>query len=1058
MNGLIAWWARNTVAANLLMIFIFFAGFAGYSMMEREMEPQVQFSGLQVQVTWPGASPREVEEQIVSKIEARVADLDNIDWTRSQSREGVGFVWIRGDIRSATDFAETMDEVKSRVNSISSFPRDIEPPVVQRWENTNEFIRIGVHGNLDEKSLTNLAKDLRLEVEKLPAISRVQLFGIRNEEVSIEVSEDALRRYGLSFQDVANAIRSTSLNISSGTIRTEAGEKKIVTRNQANSKADFENIVVRQNSDGATIRVGDIADVIDGFVDNPILATMNGDPAVLIQVLTTETMDVVTASNGVSEWIENRSKTLPSGVTLTLWNDTAEAFKGRMSTIINSAGLGLILVMIVLLLTLRPKVALWVGIGIGTAYLGAFIFLDTVGVSLNMISTFAFLLVLGIVVDDAIVVGESIHHEAGKTGGGLSASILGTQLVAKPVIFAVLTTIIAFMPWIFISGETSEFTRQITWVVILALVFSLVESLLILPAHLSKMKPRKNLSGFGKFQKRIADAIINVADKKYRKWGERAVEYRYFTLIGFISFAAVLFSLVPLGYVKFGFMPEIDSDEISIDIKLPEGTPYSEAQRILKVVQNAEKKLVDEAAQESGGKEQLIENWYTRSRRDSVLAMIKLTPPELRGEKSAKEIALRLRELVGEIPVAEEVNVRYTLNDGGPGMQYAITHNDLDILQEAVTEVEKKLRTYSELYDVRNNLQSTGQEISITLLPGAEKLGLNLRDVSRQVRQAYFGEEVQRLARNGEDVKAYVRYPLTSRRSMESLKNFRVQTPSGEQVPLLSIAELGYRPGITGILHWDRDRSAIISADLKDDVGGKIRDELDKEFWPKIESEYPGLKRIMIGQAEGERRFFEEVQTLYLMAFFVMYMMLAIAFHSYSQPLLILIAIPFAYVGAIVGHAVMGQSMALFSFFGIAAAAGVVVNDNLVLVDYYNRLRERGMPARQAIVEAGVTRFRPILLTSVTTFVGLVPMMLEKSIQAAFLQPIVISLAFGVLLAFFVTLLLVPAMCSIGVDYGILKQRVKDWFTAPWRDADSSPSTAHRTGIDPNTIETDYAE
>lgn len=1044
MNGLIAWWARNTVAANLMMLFIFIAGFIGYNSLEREMEPRVQISGLQINAAWPGASPQEVEEQIVSKIEERLSDLDNIDWTRSQSGEGFGAVFVRGDIRSSTDFAQTMDEIKARVDSISSFPRGMEPPRVQRWENTNEYIRIGVHGDLGEKEISRLAKELRREVANLPAISRVQLFGIRNEEISIEVSEEALRRYNLTFSQVAAAIRNTSLNISAGTIRTDVGEMKIISRNQANSAKAFDNIIIRQTADGGTIRLGDVAKVIDGFEDNPILATMNGEPAVLIQVLSTEIMDIVKASNGVKKWIEERNKTLPEGVSLTLWNDTAEAFKGRISTITNSALLGLVLVMIVLLLSLRPKVALWVCVGIATAYFGAFVLMDAVGVSLNMISTFAFLLVLGIVVDDAIVVGESIHHESTNTGGGLSAAILGAQLVAKPVIFAVLTTILAFLPWIFISGETSEFTRQITWVVILALFFSLVESLLILPAHLSKMKPRKNMGPLGRLQKSIADAIISFANTTYRKVADAVVKYRYTTIMAFLGIFVASFMLQSLGYVKFGFMPEIESDEISVNITLPEGTPYRVAEKILYRVQEAEKKLVAEAAEKTGGEEMLIENWYTRSRRDSVLAMMKLRDPEERGPISAKEISLRLRELIGEIPEAEEVSVTYTLNNGGPGLQFAIRHNDLDILQTAVAEIEDQLRTYSELYDIRNNLTSAGQEMSFKLLPGAEKLGLTLNDVSRQVRQAYFGEEVQRLPRDGEDVRVYVRYPLQSRRSMESLKDFRVRTPSGEEVPLLAIAEIEYRPGIKRILHWDRDRAAIVSADLKSEVRGKIMEDMNKNFWPQFEADYPGLKRGAIGQAEGEREFFAEVLSMYLLVFFGMYMLLAIAFKSYSQPILIMIAMPFAYIGAILGHAMMGEAMALFSYFGIAAAAGVVVNDNLVLVDYYNRLRERGMEPRKAIIEAGVTRFRPIMLTTVTTCVGLLPMMAEESIQAAFLKPIVISLAFGVLIAFFVTLMLVPAMCSAGVDIQNAKTRIKNWFTAPWRD--------HTDGADgPNT-------
>ncbi len=1015
MKALIRWWASNTVAANLLMLGIFIAGAVGFTQMEREMFPNVKFPGLQIVVAWPGAAPQEVEEQIVSRIEEAVSDMDNMEWVRSSSGEGVGEIYILAEQQA--NFTQFMNDIKIRVDSISTFPSDIEPPRVQQWQNRNEFIRVAVHGDLGERELKRLAEDLRREVAGLPAISVVQLFGVRNEEVAIEISEDSLRRYGLSFSEVADAIRGSSINQSAGSVRTDVGEYQLRARNLADTEIEFGEIIVRQTADGGTIRVRDVATVNDGFEDNEILATLNGEPAVLIQVMTTEIMDIVTASESVRDWIETRQDTLPSGASLTLWTDNAEAFKSRMDTITDAAFQGLLLVMLVLMLTLRPKVAFWVSVGIATAYAGAFIFLPAQGVSLNMLSTFAFLLVLGIVVDDAIVVGESIHAESHKKGsrGGLDAAVLGTQLVAKPVIFAVLTTIIAFLPWIFLSGSTSEFTRHITWVVILALIFSLIETLLILPAHLSKMKPRENMGRFGRFQKRIADSILSFADKQYRAIAIWSVKQRYVVSSLFFVIFLVGFALLSTGWVKSSFDPEIESDEIIINVVLPEGAPYSRALEILAQLQAAEQQLVDEVNTRTDGEGQLIENWYTRSRRDSVIAIVKLAPPEVR-EMSAKDATLRLRELIGEIPDAKEVTVQYTNGNNNPGFELSIRHQDLDVLQLATTELEDQLRTYDALYDVRNNLEGATEEIRMTLLPGADKLGITLNDVTRQVRQAYFGEEVQRLPRGGQDVRVKVRYPKESRQSIESLKEFRVRTTDGRELPLLSVVELEYAPGITRIQRWNGNRAARVSADLKDNVREDIMTDLDENFFPMWEQRYPGIERGSIGQAEGEARFMKEVMGLYGIALFVMYMMLAIAFRSYSQPILILVAMPFAFVGAVYGHGVLGETMAIFSYFGIAAAAGVVVNDNLVLIDYYNRLKAQGMRSAEAIIEAGVTRFRPILLTTVTTIVGLIPLMLERSIQAAFLKPIVIALSFGVFVAFFVTLMLVPAMVAIGRD------------------------------------------
>ncbi|MFT5140720.1 MAG: multidrug efflux pump subunit AcrB [Lysobacterales bacterium] len=1025
MRNLIQWWARNTVAANLAMIGIFVAGFIGFGSMERELDPQVKFPGLEINVSWPGASPQEVEDQIVSRIEESVRDLDAIEWVRSTA--GEGFANINILAQEQVDFAQFMNDVKVRMDAITSLPRDIEQPRVTQWINRNEYMRVAVHGDLGERELRRLAETLRREAAVLPAITVVQLFGTRNEEVTIEVSEEALRRYSLSFSDVAEAIKANSINQSSGSVRTEVGTYQLKVRNQADTQEEFAEIIVRQTAQGGTIRVGDVANVIDGFEDAPILATLNGEPAVLIQIMTTELMDIVTASDSIREWIDGRQATLPAGAKLTLWTDNAEDFKGRMKTITNSAAMGLVLVMIILLLTLRPKVAFWVAVGIATAYMGAFILLPTVGVSLNMLSTFAFLLVLGIVVDDAIIVGEGIHGKAKETNGGLEAAVEGTMLVAKPVIFGVITTIIAFLPWIFLDGSTSEFTRHITWVVILALVFSLIESLLILPAHLSKMKPRNmNKTGrFGRFQQGIAHGIVRFARTKYRKVGQFAVNRRYLVTSLFVFVLLLGFTLFGTGWVKKSFMPDIESDQIIVEVTMPEGAPYSRALEILAQLQAAEKALEEEVNQRTAGEGVLIENWYTRSRRDSVLAIVKLAPPEVR-DMTAKEASIRLRELMGDVPDAKHMSVNYSNGDNSPGFELSIRHPDLDLLRSATNELETQLRTYEAMYDVRNNLEGASEEIRLTLKSDATKLGVTLAEVNRQVRQAYFGEEVQRLPRMGQDVKVKVRYPLESRRSIESLKNFRVRTADGRELPLLSVADLEYAPGIKRIQRWNGNRAARVSADLKDDVREDIMNDLEENFFPEWKKRYPGIVTGSVGQAEGEKRFIKDVMGKYMIALFAMYALLAVAFRSYAQPILIMIAIPFAFVGAIFGHFIMNETMAIFSYFGIAAAAGVVVNDNLVLMDYCNRLTDKGMAGRDAIVKAGVARFRPILLTTVTTVVGLMPMMLERSIQAAFLKPVVVALAFGVMIALFVTLLLVPALYVIGIDINDLAVRIKN--------------------------------
>ncbi|MDA0978390.1 MAG: efflux RND transporter permease subunit, partial [Proteobacteria bacterium] len=764
--------------------------------------------------------------------------------------------------------------------------------------------------------------------------------------------------------------------------------------------------------------------------DEEILATMNGEPAVLLQVLSTENMQVVKTSDAVKAWMEERQKTLPEGVDLTIWFDTADVYKSRMSTIGNSAYMGLLLVFLVLILSLRPKVALWVTAGIGVAFMGTFALLPANDVSLNIMSTFAFLLVLGIVVDDAIVVGESIHQQTHRMGGGPKGAIEGAMVVSKPVFFAVLTTMIAFAPWFFVSGEDAQVTRQLSIVITLALTISLIEAFLILPAHLKDLHHREKLSKWAAWQKKLEEGVVGFANTYYRRGIEKAIEHRYVTAAVFITGLVISLGVFNSGWVKFNFMPDVENEIIYVNVELPVGTPYSRALAVLDQLQEAELKLIDEveaAAEATGGTGKLIEGWYTRSRRGSVIAIVKLAPPEIR-DLSAKQAATRLRELVGEIPDADNIEVNYTMNNGGPQLSYVLYHRDLDLLREASRELQAKLYTYDGTFFVRDNLRGETDELHIRLLPGVEKMGVTLSEVSRQVRQAYYGEEVQRLPRENGDVRVMVKYPLDLRRNLESLNHFRVRTSDGRELPLMSVVDVELTSGVQQIQRRDGERMVRVSAQVADDLSNDINTDISDNFLPDFEARYPGLKVGKSGRQEAEEEFFSEIGALYAVALFSMYALIAIAFRSYFLPLLVMTAIPFGFMGAVYGHLFFGVSMALFSYFGIGAAAGVVVNDNLVLVDYIERLRGEGKRLVEAVVESGVNRFRPILLTSVTTFVGLMPIMAERSTDAQFLKPAVLALAFGVLFALFVTLFMVPALYCIGEDIkqglGWLRSRV----------------------------------
>lgn len=1018
MQNLIAWWVRNPVAANLLMLGILISGWLGLSNIEKEAFPSIKPYQVQVDVVWPGASPQEIEQQVVQRVEDALETVNNVARLRAEARESLASITV--ETYPNVDLNGFLNDVKNAVDSVTSFPRDIENPRVRRMEWRQEIIRVAVVGDIGERTLTRLAQDLREDFAAQPFVSKVELFGARKEEVIIELSEQALRRYDLTFAEVANAIRSSSINLSSGQVRTATGDIQLRVLNLADSQSDFEQIIIRQTIDGAIVRVGDVARVLDAFEEEDILATLNGQPAVLLQVQATDEMQVVKTSEATKAWIEETNKSLPEGVKLELWFDTADIYTSRMDLIAESSILGLILVFVVLILTLRPRVALWVTAGIGVAFLGAFSLLPANDVSLNVMSTFAFLLVLGIVVDDAIVVGESIHHHTHLGMPGEQAAVMGTISVARPVIFAVLTTIVAFAPWLFVSGVEAQITRQLSIVITLALVVSLIEAFFILPAHLRHVEPRKNLKGLALRQQKIAHGIVIFSERYYGPFLERCLRNRYTTTMVFVSAFIISVGLFATGWVKFYFMPQVESEQIYINVNLPTGTPYSRALEVLDQLQSAERELKAqveaEAAKTGEGTGKLIEGWYTRSRRDNVVAIVRLAPPEVR-DLSARDAAERFRTLVGEIPDADEIRVNYTLDDNTPSVTFLLQHDDFDTLKRASKDLQLHLQGYEAAFFVRDDQQGELSELHFSLKPGAEKLGLSLIEISRQVRQGFYGEEVQRLPREFGDVRVMVRYPRDARSQLASLEDFRIRTPDGRSIPLTSVVDVTLGEGVQRINRRDGRRVVRVVASVDRDSVGEISRSVNGSFIPGLIEAYPGLEVLRGGSQESEAEFYSEIGALYTVALFVIYALIAIAFKSYALPLLIMTAIPFGFMGAVFGHLVYDLPMALFSYFGIGAAAGVVVNDNLVLVDYIRRREREGLSPPAAVLDAAVNRFRPILLTTVTTFVGLLPIMAERSTTAEFLKPAVLSLAFGVLFALFVSLLMVPALYLIGWDW-----------------------------------------
>lgn len=1022
MRGIVSWFAANTVAANLLMIVAFVGGIISFNVMEREFFPPGDINIAQVSVTWEGASPQDVEDQLVSLIEEAIADLDGIKRVTSTSREGVGTVLVEGF--NDVDIDTLLTDIERRVDQINNFPPAAFQPTVSQFAFAPPYFGLTVHGDVDARTIKRYAEQVRDDIAKLPGGQLARVQAVLDEEVSIEVTEESLRRYGLTFADIAMAVRRSSINSSGGQVRTDVGTINIQTRQLADTEEEFGNIIVSQTVDGGTIRVRDVAKVVDGFVDANLQTSYNGERSAFIFIDSPDKMDIVRYTDGLKKYIRESPQNLPESIKLDVFLDFSKDFKDRMNTITNSALIGALLVMIVLLLFLRPAVAFWVTIGIITAFAGGTLLLPFFGVSFNLLSLFAVLLVIGVIVDDAIVVGENIHKEV-ETGRnvGLKAAQVGTHAVMKPVIFGVLTTIIAFLPWAFLSGPERSFTQQISFVVVAALAFSLIESLLILPAHLSHMKPQ-NFSGIGgaltRIQRRIADSLIWVANYIYKPVLELALRARYATVL--IFFFLFIFATRLLGdsYVPFRFMPEIENDLIQVTIEMPDGTPFKRVEQVRDQLedglQRASEKLIEQYPEIDGG---FLQGRSIAAFDQRVQAWLTLAPPETRPKTaSTKEAALLMRDEVGAVPDAEDVSFDFTLNDNDSRVAFSISHESLDVLRAAADDVRAQLSTYGSLYDIGDNLSSAADEIRIKMLPGAETLGISQEDVSTQIRQAYFGEQAQRLARNGEDARVMVRLAKEDRNNIDNLKSLRIRTNDGRAIPFSEVAEISFAPGINSIQRRDRLRSVRIFAEVAGDVRNQIVADMNASYWPEFEKRYPGVERANAGGFEDERAFFREIIILLFMAFGGMYVLLATAFKSYFQPILLMTAIPFAYAGAVFGHYLFGVPMALFSFFGIAAAGGVVINDNLVLVDFINKRRAEGAGAMQALIDGGVSRFRPILLTSVTTFVGILPLIAERSISAQFLRPMVISLGCAVIFALFVSLLLVPALYAVGTEIG----------------------------------------
>jgi multidrug efflux pump subunit AcrB len=1014
---MIAWFARNHVAANLLMITILFAGI--YSLTSRiplEVFPSFESDTINVSVTLRGATPKDTELGVAILVEEAVQDLEGIEQIISVSSEGSARISI--DVDSDYDPREMLADIKSRVDAINNFPADAENPVISLAQRTREVIAVTISGVYGEKEINEFAEHVRDDLLRIPGITQVALSGVRDYEIALEIPQDRLRQYGLTLAQVSIAVANSSSDISAGNIKTDGGDVLIRSKGQAYRKDEFANIPIKTNSDGSILRLKDIADIQDGFEESPIRTRFNGKQAAFIDVYRIGQQSAVEVADKVKEYVKDKQPLMPQGYELSYWDDDSQIVKNRIATLSGSALQGGILVLLLLTLFLRPAIAFWVFIGIPVSFMGAFLAMPFFGVTLNIMSLFGFILVLGIVVDDAIVTGENIYTHLRTAESGEEAAIKGTLEVATPVTFGILTTVAAFLPFAFIEGNRGALFAQIPVVVIPVLIFSLIESKFVLPSHLKRIKLRNEKPAKGnrlaQWQQGFADGFERAILRYYQPLLAFSLRHKLATLATFVGTFSIILALLMSGWTKFVFFPRVPSETVRASLTMTTGTTFEVTnQYIIKMSDKAEElreKYIDADTGQSVILN-VLESTGGRGGSSNVGSVrFEIIPPEQRESSiTSADLVSEWRELIGPIPGAESITYRAEIGRSSDPIDVQLSSNSQATLQEIADQIKTRLATYPTVFEIADSLSDGKEELQIELTQQGKALGLTRVNVSNQVRNAFFGSQVQRIQRGRDDVRVMVRLPISERRSLSDLQNILIQTPSGGSVPLSHVATLIPGKSPSQITRIDRFRTVSVTADVeKLNTNMTVLQAELTEFVQQLVNQYPGVTWKMEGEAREQRESFSSLAVGLLMVFFAIYLLLAIPFKSYIQPIIVMSVIPFSMIGAVMGHWLMGMELTIMSILGMLALVGVVVNDSLVLVDFINKKRLVGGTLMDAVMIAGASRFRPIMLTSLTTFFGLMPLLFEKSTQAQFLIPMAVSLGFGILFATFITLILVP--------------------------------------------------
>lgn len=1031
------WMAQNHVAANLLMLVFIIGGLIMSLDIKQEIFPEVSLDMIQVQVAYPGAGPEEVEEGIILAIEDELTGVNGIKELTATASEGAGVVLA--EVRSGANADVVLQDVQSAVDRIVTFPEEAEEPVVSKLLNRREVVSVVISGDLSEHTLREQAELIRDEILEQDNITQVSLGGVRPYEIHIELDETTLQRYGLTLSQVAQRVRQASRDLPGGSIETRAKEILLRTIERREHGLGYANIRILSQPDGSEIRLGDIATIRDSFRETDTAAQFDGKPAAMIKVYRVGDQKPTGISRTVEQYIDAKQAQLPKSIHLSTWNDSSEMLASRMQLLIKNAVLGLGLVLVVLGLFLEVRLALWVMLGIPISFLGALFIAPALNVSINMVSLFAFIMALGVVVDDAIVVGENIFEQRRRQSSRLEAAVAGARQVAMPVTFAIMTSVCAFIPLLVVKGMMGKFIKVIPQVVIIILLVSLIESLFVLPAHLAlgqpKERPPRGLLGYiERGRLRFSRFLQWVIDGPYHYFLEAALRWRYVTLAVALSVLLLTLGVIGGGYLKFTFMPKVDSDEITVDLEMPQGTPVERTQQVARHITQAGMDLVREYdADRPQQPDSVMRHIYTvtggtiagsgptggSSASGANLANIAmLLKPSEKRDFSSTAFSEQWQDRVGEIPGVESLSFKSDLVHMGEDINIQLAHKSIHKLEQASARIQQILHRYQGVSNIADNYAQGKPELKLTLKPAARTLGLTETDLATQVRNAYYGAEALRFQRQRNEIKVMVRYPRRQREHLYSLEQLRLRTPDGGEIPLHQAAHIEEGLGYSQINRSERKRVMNVTAKVDDRVTNaqEILGDLEDTALPQLLTDYRGLSYSLEGEEAERQESMQSMRQGFLLALFGIYALLAVPFRSYSQPLLIMAAIPFGMVGAALGHLLLGYDLTILSMFGLVALAGVVVNDSLLLIDRCNQNRRGGMSLHEAVLAAGRRRFRPIWLTSLTTFFGLFPMILETSMQAKFLIPMAISLGFGILFATGITLLLIPTFYLVLED------------------------------------------